>query len=186
LDIELEKIIKGCIGGSNEARTKLYEKYAGKMWVVCLRYSIDKNKAKDILQEGFIKIFDKIHQYKGRGSFEGWMRRIFINIAIAEFRKERMLSFDIYQNKKSLYEEEDIDDNLPEIKVKELLDIINELPPQYKLVFNMYAIEGFSHKEIAIALNISEGTSKSNLSRARTILKRKVYERIRQIDNIYK
>jgi RNA polymerase sigma factor (sigma-70 family) len=167
----LENIIKGCIAGKSLSKEMLYRMYANKMWGVCLRYAKDKDEAKDILQDGFIKVFDKISQFEGRGHFEGWLRKIMINTALAEYRKKRYLNFESDLSK-------DIDDGSEHIEcdiaVEELLDIIKELPSQYKLVFNLYAIEGYSHKEISKMLGISEGTSKSNLSRARDILKKKV------------
>ena len=168
----LEHIIKGCISGSNVSREKLYQLYAGKMWAICLRYSKDYDQAKDVLQDGFLKIFDKITQYEGRGHFEGWMRKIIVNTAIAEYRKKRYLSIETMNQ--ASYDSE-VHENIEcNISAEELMKIILELPPQYKLVFNLYAIEGYTHKEIADMLNISEGTSKSNLSRARDILQNKV------------
>jgi RNA polymerase sigma factor (sigma-70 family) len=168
----LEHIIKGCIAGKNASRELLYKQFAGKLWGVCLRYAADYDQAKDVLQDGFVKIFEKISQYEGRGNFEGWMRRIMVNTALAEFRKHRHLSIEAMQ--KNEYEQE-ADGNLDcNLTAEELLEVIKELPPQYKMVFNLYAIEGYNHKEIGEMLGISEGTSKSNLSRAREILKTKV------------
>ena len=168
----IEHIIKGCIAGKNEAREMLYKLYSGKMWAICLRYARDRDEAKDILQDGFIKVYEKISQFEGRGYFEGWMRRIFVNQALAEYRKRRTLSIDAVIKNEN--DHEIIENIESEIFAAELLEIIQELPPHYKMVFNLYAIEGFSHKEVADMLGISEGTSKSNLSRAREILQRKV------------
>lgn len=168
----LEHIIKGCVAGKSASREMLYKMYSDKMWGVCLRYTKDYDEAKDVLQEGFIKVFDKIGQYEGRGHFEGWLRKIMVNTALAEYRKKRYLNIDTVYN--SDKDEESFEQIECDISVAELLEIIKELPSQYKLVFNLYAIEGYSHKEIAEMLNISEGTSKSNLSRARDILKKKV------------
>jgi RNA polymerase sigma factor (sigma-70 family) len=169
---DLEHIIKGCVAGKNSSREKLYKLYSGKMWAVCLRYARDHDQAKDILQDGFVKVFEKISQFEGRGHFEGWLRRIMVNTALAEYRKFRYLSFEANS---PIPENDESDDNVEcDISVQELMEIIKELPPQYKMVFNLYAIEGYSHKEIAESLNISEGTSKSNLSRARDILKKKI------------
>jgi RNA polymerase sigma-70 factor (ECF subfamily) len=146
--------------------------YANKMWGVCLRYCSDYDEAKDVLQEGFIKVFEKINQFESRGSFEGWIRKIMVNTALAQYRRKRYLNIDsIYTGDKDDSSFEHIECN---ISASELIEIVKELPPQYKLVFNLYAIEGYSHKEIAEMLNISEGTSKSDLSRAREILKKKV------------
>jgi RNA polymerase sigma factor (sigma-70 family) len=168
----LENIIKGCIGSKSASREMLYRMFANKMWAVCLRYTRDKDEAKDILQEGFIKVFEKIKQYEGRGHFEGWLRRIMINTALAEYRKKRYLNIETAYSANK--DEESFEHIESDIAAEELLEIINELPSQYKLVFNLHAIEGYSHKEISELLSIEEGTSKSNLSRARDILKRKV------------
>jgi RNA polymerase sigma factor (sigma-70 family) len=169
---ELGNIIKGCIAGKNTSREMLYKLYSGKMWVVCLRYARDYDQAKDILQDGFVKVFEKISQFEGRGHFEGWLRKIMVNTALSEYRKHRYLTFEANS---PIPTDDEADDNVEcDISAQELMEIINELPPQYKMVFNLYAIEGYSHKEIAEELNISEGTSKSNLSRARDILKKKI------------
>ncbi len=175
----LEQIIQGCKKGNSESQELLYRMFADKMWVVCRRYAHDIEQAKDFLQEGFIIVYNKIHQYKGTGSFEGWMKRIFINIALSEFRKKKLIFFEI--NELSYYmqkhdEEEDNDESEFPLSSSELLQLIESLPPQYKMVFNLYVMEEFNHKEIAELLNISEGTSKSNLFRAREWLKRKIKE----------
>jgi len=168
----LENIIKGCIAGKSTSRELLYKMFANKMWGVCLRYAKDYDEAKDILQEGFIKAFEKIEQFEGRGHFEGWLRKIMVNTALAEYRKKRYLHLETEHASNNSDESfEHIECN---IAAAELLEIIQELPSQYKLVFNLFAIEGYSHKEIAELLKISEGTSKSNLSRARNILQKKV------------
>lgn len=168
----LEHIIKGCIEGKNASREMLYKQFSSKLWPVCLRYASSYDEAKDILQDGFIKIFEKISQYEGRGHFEGWMRKVIVNTALAEFRKKRYLTVDTNH---PLAQQEETSDHIEfDLSADELMEMIRKLPPQYKLVFNLYAIEGYSHKEIAEMLNISEGTSKSNLSRARDILQRKI------------
>jgi RNA polymerase sigma factor (sigma-70 family) len=168
----LEHIIKGCVAGKKEAQEALYRMFSGKMWAVCLRYARNYDEAKDVLQDGFIKIFDKINQFEGRGHFEGWIRKIMVNTALNEFRKQRYLSIDTqYSAVKDEETSEHIECN---ISADELMNMIKELPPQYKTVFNLFAIEGYSHKEISEMLGISEGTSKSNLSRARSILQKNV------------
>lgn len=144
------------------------------LYPICLQYSGNDEDARDVLQEGFIKIFENLADYKYEGSFEGWMRRIIVNTALRKYR-----------NTHSLYMVDDIDsiaeplaepdnEDYAGLEAIDLLYIIRELPPKYRIVFNLYAIEGFSHKEISKMLNISEGTSKSNLSRARLILQRRV------------
>jgi RNA polymerase sigma-70 factor (ECF subfamily) len=144
------------------------------MYGVCLRYSKDATEAEDNLQDGFIRVFTKINQYGFKGSFEGWMRRIMVNTSLEKFRKnnhlypvEDMMIFESIQ-----YEE----DTLSAISADDLLKMIQELPPRYRMVFNLYAIEGYTHQEIAKTMEINEGTSKSNLSRARVILQKKVIQ----------
>jgi len=148
------------------------------MFGVCLRYAGSRDDAQDILHEGFLKIFEKIGQFESRGSFEGWIRRIMVNTALEKYRGEHKsvnLQEELIEFDKDMSTE--MSDN---VTVKELLGMIKELTPQYRLVFNLYAIEGYSHKEISNMLDISEGTSKSNLSRARTILQEKVKEYYKQ------
>jgi RNA polymerase sigma factor (sigma-70 family) len=168
----LEHIIDGCKDGKSSSKEMLYKMFSKKMWGVCLRYARDTDEAKDILQDGFIKAFEKIKQYEGRGHFEGWLRKIMVNTALAEYRKKRYLNLEAAYTSNT--DEESFEHIECNMAADELLEIIKELPSQYKLVFNMYAIEGYSHKEIAELIGISEGTSKSNLSRARDILKKKV------------
>ncbi|OQY00590.1 MAG: hypothetical protein B6I20_08510 [Bacteroidetes bacterium 4572_117] len=164
-------IIKGCVEGKTEAQGGLFKEYSKMLFGVCIRYTKDRSAAEDILHEGFIKIFKNIASYKGKGSFEGWMRRIMVNTALERYRKK----FQMYP-----ISEMDLDSKMntnvivSELSAQELLLLIKELPPAYKMVFNLYAIDGYSHKEIGEMLNISVGTSKSNLSRARKILQTKV------------
>lgn len=169
---DLEKIIKDCKKNRPDAQRKLYEQISGKMFGVCLQYSKDYTEAEDILQDGFIKVFTKISQFDFKGSFEGWVRRIMVNCALERYRKQNLLytvgEIRDYDSKLAY------DDVMGEISSKELLNLIQELSPQYKMVFNLYAIEGYSHQEIGDMLGISVGTSKSNLSRARVILQDKV------------
>jgi len=170
--ISQQEIIKGCAEGKRQAQEDLYRMFAGKMYSVCLRYSRDQDEAKDNLQDGFIKVYSNIRQFKGSGSFEGWIRRIMVNTALQKYRGHLQL-YALNDSESKAY-------NIPVENVmeamgeKELLDMIRELPPRYKLVFNMFAIEGYSHKEISAMLDITEGTSKSNLSRARDILQDKL------------
>ncbi len=170
--IALDDIIKGCIEGKRQAQEDLYGLLSGKMYSVCLRYSRDQDEAKDNLQDGFIKVFSKIRQFKGAGSFEGWVRRIMVNTALQKYRGQYQLyALNDNESKALNIPVENVMEAMGE---KELLDMIQELPPRYKLVFNMFAIEGYSHKEISEMLDITEGTSKSNLSRARDILQEKL------------
>ena len=170
--VALDDIVKGCAEGKRQAQEDLYRLLAGKMYSVCLRYSRDQDEAKDNLQDGFIKVYSNIKQFKGAGSFEGWVRRIMVNTALQKYRGQSQL-YALNDNETKAYNipVENVMDAMGE---KELLEMIKELPPRYKLVFNMYAIEGYSHKEISEMLDITEGTSKSNLSRARDILQNKL------------
>ncbi len=170
----IEDIIKGCAEGKQEFQRLLYDEFAGKMYGLCLQYSKDSEEAKDILQEGFIKVFKSIGQFSFSGSFSGWIRRVFVNTAIESFRNKKMKFSDVeIQN---ISEPFAFDDIIAEMSAKEILKLVQELSPRYRLVFNLYAIEGYTHKEIAEKLNISDGTSKSNLARARVILQNKVKE----------
>ncbi len=167
------ELVKGCLNGDAAFQRILYKRYAGKMLIVCLRYAKSREEAEDVLQEGFITVFEKLNQFKMQGSFEGWIRRIMVNKSIENYRKVTRL----YQ----LMDVDDVEDTFvgPDdvagnIDTKDLLNMIHQLPPVYKMVFNLYVFEGMSHKEIADTLNIAIGTSKSNLSDARNILKKKL------------
>lgn len=166
-----EQMIEGCAKGDPIAQRFLYEKYVNKMMGICLRYAKEREEAQDILQDAFIKVFEKLRSYKGSGSLEGWVRRIFVNTAIDHHRKNKALrqqvEFDSvdYQIKAEGYV-------LENLAAQDLLKIINDLPHGYRVVFNMYAIEGYSHKEIADELDISVNTSKSQYSRAKSFIRR--------------
>ncbi|MCE1198229.1 MAG: RNA polymerase sigma factor [Marinilabiliales bacterium] len=171
---QLEEIIYKCRKGNSGAQTALYNLFASKMYGVCLRYARDKDEAQDILQEGFIRVFLKMDQYEFKGSFEGWMRKIMVNAALERFRKNDKL-YPVEEIR--VYESAEwADETTSAIDAADLMKMIQELPPRYKMVFNLYAIEGYSHQEIGELMNISEGTCKSNLSRARAILQKKVEE----------
>lgn len=167
-----EEIIKGCLKGERQAQTKLYKSVAPKMFALCLRYAKDETEAEDILQDGFIKIFTCLSSYKSEGNFEGWMRRIFVNTALDRFRKKNPLYSvgEVYEvAKNATYNNSE--DNMA---VEELMELVHKLPAGYKMVFNLFAIEGYSHKEISDSLGISEGTSKSQLARARIMLRAEI------------
>jgi len=155
---------------------ELYNRFAGKMYAVCLRYAGNAEDAQDLLQEGFIKVFRNLDKFRAEGSFEGWVRRVFVNTSIEHFRKKNYL-YSISEKEENVIEDADITalDNLGE---KDIIKLIQDLSPGYRTVFNMYVIEGYSHKEIGNILGISEGTSKSQLARAKAILQRKVKEHI--------
>lgn len=175
-NFNLEDIIKKCKKNNRASQTNLYKMFADKMFGVCLYYSKDYTEAQDILQDGFIKCFEKISQYKGDGSFEGWLRKIFVNTALEKFRKKKLLFTVDDDNSNTLNHLEPVEIE-GDVNAKDLLEIIKSLTPQYRIVFNLYSIEGYSHKEISKKLGISVGTSKSNLARARKILQEKVKEK---------
>lgn len=147
---------------------ELYRRFSPRMYAVCLRYAGNAEEAEDILQEGFIKVFKKLDSFRGDGSFEGWVRRIFVNTAIEHFRRKRYLQ-PVTEKEENTLEGKSLSalDGLAE---KDILALIKQLSPGYRTVFNMYVIEGYTHKEIADMMGISEGTSKSQLSRAKVIL----------------
>lgn len=171
---EINRIIRGCIKGNRRDQELLYRRYSSRLYAACLQYSGNDEEARDILQEGFIKVFENLINFKFEGSFEGWMRRIMVNTALEKYRSRHNLYRvdDIDSIEEPEYEPDNQD--YAGLEAADLLDIIRELPPKYRMVFNLYAIEGYSHKEIGELVNISEGTSKSNLARARVILQRKV------------
>ncbi len=168
----IQDCLKGCKAGDRKAQELLYKITCSKMLGVCMRYAKDQFEAEDMMQTGYIKIFEKINTFKEEGSFEGWMRRIMVNCSIEVYRKNtRMLSV---VNVETLGEKEPGETDISGLQLQDLLKLINQLSPGYKLVFNLYVIEGYSHQEIANQLGISEGASKSQLSRARAILKEKI------------
>lgn len=168
----LHKVVRGCQDNNPEAQRELYDMFKTKMFGICLRYAGNYDDAQDILQEGFLKVFDKIHQFGFKGAFEGWIRRVMVNTALEKYRLHyRQVPISENVSEADYDQEAEI---TSDIDVNELLRIIQELSPRYRVVFNLYALEGYSHKEISELLKISEGTSKSNLSRARAILQEKV------------
>ncbi len=166
--IDEADLIEGCRKNERKMQYELYRRYAPKMYGVCLRYAGSAEEAEDILQEGFIKVFKKLDSYRGEGSFEGWIRRIFVNTSIEHFRRKNYLQ-PITEREETTVEGKYLSvlDSLAE---KDIISLVQQLSPGYRTVFNMYVVEGFTHKEIANALGISEGTSKSQLSRAKQIL----------------
>ncbi len=169
---DLNEIIGGCISGDPRAQERLYRLFAPKMLGVCTRFSKDIAEAEDNLQEGFIKVFTSIKNFRHEGSFEGWVRKIMVNVSLEKFRKHNLLY--PVEDMASFEGEKLTDGIMDKITADELVGLIQELPPRYRMVFNLYVMEGYNHQEISDAMNISVGTSKSNLSRARDILKQKV------------
>ena len=169
---QINQLIDPCIQGNRRAQELLYSSMAPELYGLCMRYSKDDYEAQDVLQLGFIKVFKSIASFRREGSFEGWVRRIMVNTAVENYHKRKA-----DQSWIDINEIHDIAGDTFEmdaLEVQDLLKLIQELPDGFRIVFNMYAIEGYSHKEIAKLLNISEGTSKSQLSRARALLKRKI------------
>ncbi|MCT4602398.1 MAG: RNA polymerase sigma factor [Marinifilum sp.] len=180
---ELEQIIKDCSKGKSKAQELLYREFAPKMLGVCLRYSNDLSEAEDTLQDGFIKVFQNIKSYQFKGSFEGWIRRIMVNTALEKFRKSKnMQVVDEIWEPDPDSEPEDTTQNA-NIPLDILLEMIQKLPNRYQMVFSLYALDGYTHNEIAEVMDITVGTSKSNLARGRAILKQKVIEFLSEKEN---
>ena len=166
----MDQLIQNCKKNDTKAQGELYKLFSSKLFPICLKYSRNTVEAEDNLQDAFVTIFKKISQYENKGSFEGWLKRITINTALARYRNKSVFS---------IVNEGEIEDDTIEIEDEEitidfLLSIIQELPDRYRLVFNLYVLDDYSHKQIAKLLQITTGTSKSNLSRARQILKDKI------------
>lgn len=168
--MSLEQLIEQCKKNDVKAQSQIYKLFASKLFSICLKYSRNNAEAEDNLQDAFVTIFKKISQFKNIGSFEGWMKRIAINTALQRYRSKGV--FDIVNENQIEDESLEIDEDI--ISIDFLLKIIQELPDRYRLVFNLYVLDDYSHKEIAEMLMISTGTSKSNLARARMILKEKI------------
>lgn len=168
----IDDLLPGCKSGKREAQEQLYRATASKMMAVCMRYAKDQMEAEDVLQVAYIKVFQKVSEYRGEGSFEGWIRRIVVNTAIESYRKNlRMLNV---VNIDDAPEVASQPADFSRLGMKDLMRLIQKLADGYRMVFNMYVIEGYSHKEIAATLGISEGASKSQLSRARAILQAEI------------
>lgn len=170
--MSLNKLIKQCAKNDRKAQEEIYQLFAGKLYSICLKYSKNKQEAQDNFQDGFITIFNKIGQFNFQGSFEGWLKRVMINTVLLKYRKKTVLNIVTEDIPDEVVV--DIDDD--EVSLDFLLGLIRELPERYRMVFNLYVLDGFSHKEISEMLQIAEGTSKSNLARARAILKQKIEE----------
>lgn len=173
--MELKQIIEGCIKGKSRAQEELFKLYADDMFGVCLYYSPNRTEAEDTLHEGFLKVFKHIGSYKGEGSLKAWIRKILINTALEKYRRKNPM-YVLDKDDSQMHDDIEPENIISNITADDLIGLVQELSPQYRMVFNLYALEGFSHKEIAKKLGISEGTSKSNLARARTILQKKVKE----------
>jgi len=169
--VSLEQLITNCINQDAKAQSQLYKQYASKLFTLCLKYSRNYAEAEDNLHDAFITVFSKIDQYNNKGSFEGWLKRIAINTSLQRYRDNAGV-FDIVNEER--IEDVKVDINDSDVSIDFLLGIIQELPDRYRLVFNLYVLDGYSHVEISELINISTGTSKSNLARSRMILKEKI------------
>lgn len=171
-----EELIQGCIRGDAACQKEAFYRYASHMLGVCNRYARNPADAEDILQDGFIKVFNKIQQFKGEGSFEGWIRRIMVNTALKKYSLRR------FEKEVSGYDVTDKDESSLEptaynyLTEKDLLQLINNLPDGYRMIFNLYVIEGYQHEEIAVMLGIQPGTSRSQLVKARAMLQKQILQ----------
>jgi len=163
---------------------ELYHRFSPKMYAVCLRYASNVEDAQDLLQEGFIKVYRNLHHFRAEGSFEGWIRRVFVNTSIEHFRKKSTKLAMVTEREEGTIEDTDITalENLAE---KDIIKIVQELSPGYRTVFNLYVVEGYSHKEIGDMLGISEGTSKSQLARAKSVLQKKIAQYLSDTQKSY-
>ena len=173
------QLIRSCIDGDRKSQKVLYDRLASRMFSICLRYIGDRDQAADVLQDGFITLFSKLKDYKGEGSFEGWARRVFVTTALMSLRKKDALKMSEELEAVRGMKTETVS-QVQNIGYKELMKVVTSLPPGFRTVFNMYAVEGYSHKEIAKMLGISETTSRTQFSRARVWLQKK----IKEIENV--
>ena len=173
----LLRIINGCVKEDRSAQAELYHLHCRKMMGVCMRYAKSREEAEEILQDGFMLVFKCIHQYKGEGSLEGWIRKIIINAALAKYRSKKNNNMRaVVEYNAELHDTTHESTLLTQLEEKEMIRLVQSLSPVYRMVFNLYVFEGLKHKEIAQELGISEGTSKSNLADARSILQRKILQ----------
>ena len=173
-DSDIKALVAGCIKGDRKSQEEFYKRFYGKMMAVCYRYSNDADDAADLLHDGFIKVFKNLPKYNFEGSLEGWVRRIMVNTSIDFYRKQKH-SFTISEQETGDVQfqiEDDSPDVYSEMSQQDMMDAVQKLSPAYRAVFNMYVIEGYSHKDIAKELGISEGTSKSNLAKAKMNLQK--------------
>lgn len=168
----IDELLNGCRAGNRQMQEALYKHTAAKMLGVCMRYISDKMEAEDVLQIAYIKVFEKIKEYRGDGALEGWIRRIVVNTAIESYRKQMKMMNVVPID--DAYDQPSTGFDFSRLGMQDLMKVVQNLSDGYRIVFNMYAIEGYSHKEIAVALGISEGASKSQLSRARSILRTEI------------
>jgi len=174
-----KKLVKRCQRGNAEAQRDLYERYAGEMLSVCRRYTVSQEDAEEVLSNGFIKVFRKIDQYRGEGALGAWVRRIMVHEALNFIRYQKNLFVEVEEERQAEFGQSNVQEHYD---AEHLMRMINELPTGYRTVFNLYAIEGYTHKEIGELLQISENTSKSQLSKAR----RQLQEKLETYEVLYK
>lgn len=167
-----QELVAGCINQERQYQELLYQRYADQMYTICLSYAPSEEAACDILQEGFIKVFRKIDQFQATSSLHSWIRKIVVNTALDHYRKQKRQEEKIDSYQQLNINNTTVNNVLDQISVKELIRLVNQLPSKAAMVLKLYAVEGYAHKEIAEKLNITEGTSKSQLHRARTLLKK--------------
>jgi RNA polymerase sigma-70 factor (ECF subfamily) len=184
--MEEADIIKGCLNNDRNSQRLLYEKYYSKMMAVCMRYAKDKDEAKDILHEAYMKVFNNLKNFGNKGSFEGWIRRIMVNASIDHIRKKRqeyLIVNTVYAETKGEHltiEDTSDDDIINGVDIKDVMKAVQQLSPAYRAVFNLYVVDDYTHKEISALLDISEGTSKSNLAKAKFNLRKNLAHLIKQ------
>ena len=181
-NLSLDQLIENCKSNDTKAQSELYKLFSSKLFTVCLKYSRNYAEAEDNLQDAFLTIFNKIEQYKSKGSFEGWLKRVTVNTVLQQYRKEKI--FEIVNE--TIEDEVEVEIDEDDLSIDYLLKIIQHLPDRYRLVFNMYVLDGYSHKDIADLLEINIGTSKSNLARARQILKQTIedYKKTQRLQSL--
>jgi len=184
---QLKALIKRCIEQDRKAQEQLFKFFYGRMMGVSMRYTRDKDRAQEVVQQSFIKIFDKLGDFDFKGSFEGWVKRIVINTSIDAIRKKKRHPFSTDKeyvfNARSTIQEHDLDEDITKIKAEYAMEAIQKLSPAYRTVFNLFVIENYSHKEIAEILDINEGTSKSNLAKAKENLRKILSEKFVKLDH---
>ena len=173
-----EELVRESIAGNRRFQEMLYKKFCWKMMGVCMRYAKNREEAEDFLQEGFVKVFIHLRTYKAQGALEGWIRRVIVNTTLDALRKKSLM-FKVVDIEEA--EELHAEDFLGEVSVQDLVNMIQELAPGYRTVFNLFAVEGYTHKEIGVRLGISEGTSKSQFAMARKILREKIDEQEKEL-----
>ena len=175
-----DELIAACLKNNQRAQKALFDKYSGKLMGVCLRYAADRDEAQDMLQDGFVKIFQKLDTYTGEGSFGGWVHRLIVNTCLDALRKNKAMGFSV-EIEKAEFQMDGVEDALSRLRTQDLLMLVQQLPDGYRVVFNMFAIEGYGHAEIAESLGISENTSKSQYRKAKIKLQEELEKLERRI-----